>query len=218
MEYVIHTAPKRLWYVKQYLVPSMIEQDIPRESIRVWLDDKQLGNLDATMQSFLEMTSHGGTWHLQDDVLICRDFKKQTEQHDHGVICGFCCSAWPDTAPGNVKPEDMWYSFQCIRIPNYLAYECAEWFYSTDYRADWRYRKKFDDSFFKKFLMEQYPEVGVVNLAPNLVDHIDYLIGGTLVNPERKYKITRAAYFNDADLVDDLERKLARKKEGKDDR
>lgn len=113
---------------------------------------------------------------------------------------------------GEQKAADHWYSFQCIRVPDSLAGECAVWFFSdASKRTQAKYRnrvlrKKHDDDFFRFFLEEKHPEMTVLNLKPNLVDHIDYLIGGTLVNKDRIEKVNRAAYWENEDeqLVEKL--------------
>jgi len=38
MKYMIHSCNSRLWYVEQYLIPSMIKQNIPREDIILFND------------------------------------------------------------------------------------------------------------------------------------------------------------------------------------
>lgn len=49
---------------------------------------------------------------------------------------------------------------------------------------------------FKMFLEEKYAKKEIIyNLQPNLIDHIDYLIGGSVINKERSIIITNAAYF-----------------------
>ena len=52
-KYLIHAMPKRMWYVEKYLIPSMIEQGIAKENIRVYNDEKGEGNLRACLNAFL---------------------------------------------------------------------------------------------------------------------------------------------------------------------
>ena len=40
MKYMIHCCPKRMWYVEEYLIPSMLRQGIDRDSIIIWNDNK----------------------------------------------------------------------------------------------------------------------------------------------------------------------------------
>lgn len=207
-KYIIHACPERMWYVYEYLIPSMKQQGIFDQDITVKCDNERLGNLESYMKSFQYMDDEDGTWHITDDVIICRRFKEITELYDDGIVCGF--SVFPTNKVGLVNYSDMWWSFPCIRIPNYLARECAKWFYSYAINQD-EYKKRIeskidDDWFFKEFLRLNYPDIKVLNLQPSIVDHVDYLIGGSLVRG-CIVKI-RAKYFDDQDLVKALEKKL----------
>lgn len=213
MKYMIHACPQRMWYVNDYLIPSMRAQGI--EEIEVLNDTEGKGNLFSCMESFRACGERpGGTWHLQDDVLICRDFAQRTRTHDEGIVCGFACRNFGQSLQerGRVPMIFLWYSFPCIRIPNELAGECAEWFFTdamhrTQYAAQVVDRRH-DDWFWREFLLERHRDGWVTNLAPNLVDHVDFLIGGTLINQQRNLQINRAAFFADRDLVEELERKI----------
>jgi len=71
-----------------------------------------------------------GTWHLQDDIMICSDFKQRTEELENKmpIVCGFCFRTL--ASPGGFHSAyHMWYSFQCIKIDNQIARECAKWFF-----------------------------------------------------------------------------------------
>ena len=184
-KYVIHACPDRMWYVNGYLIPSMKEQGI--NEIMVKCDKGHYGCLENCMQAFMGMYGPGGAWHMQDDVLVCRNFKERTEEFKSGIVCGFVFEydEWLKYT-GTVTPEHMWWSFPCIYIPNELARECAKWFY-TEARKNPKYEfylksGKYDDYFFLEFLKERYPKYQVLNLKPCLVDHVDYLIGGSVVN------------------------------------
>lgn len=215
MQYMIHASPKRMRYVEKHLIPSMTDQGILDKDIVVWNDAQGKGNLVSCMESFQDCGKRdGGTWHLQDDVIICHDFAKRTEDFDNGVVCGFCCEHFEATTEniGEVEVRLMWYSFQCIRIPNQLAGECADWFYNDASKRD-KYRfkvlsNKYDDTFWMDFMAEKHRDMKVTNLVPNLVDHIDFVIGGSLVNKLRGNKERRAFYFEDASLVEELKNKL----------
>ena len=216
-KYIIHACLDRMWYIDDYLIPSMIDQGIDPSDIKVGCDTKRVGNLQSCMDIFSHITQIGGTWHMQDDVIICRDFKKRTEEismeHSHDVVCGFVIEKDGNSKHvGYVKPQEMWWSFPCIWIPNNLARECVHWFYDVArYKSIYSWMiptKKYDDYFFKEFMIVNYPDYKVLNLKPNLVDHIDYLLGGTVINKERKNKNVRAVWFEDLDLVENLEKKL----------
>ena len=216
-KYMIHSCNQRKWYVDKYLVPSMLKQGIKQSDILVWNDDKEIGNLESCMQSFLYTQSYkggadDGIWHLQDDVIICRNFKELTEQYNKDIVCGYCHDGdGYKHMIGRVDTKRMWYSFPCIRIPNDIAYGCAKWFYKdviNNYEYhQWIKAKKYDDAIFHIFI-EDYTDVPILNLSPNLVDHIDYLIGYSVVNQIRGKVETRAIYFEDKDLVDNLKKSL----------
>lgn len=217
MKYMIHACPDRMWYVNDYLIPSMVKQGIPEKDIKVWNDYDHKGNLFSCMDAFGECgKSEGSTWHLQDDVIISRDFYKRTRKtNPKFVVCGYCgIDIGPDPAKiGKVPNYEMWWSFQCIHIPNKFAGECSKWFYEDAMYRDrhgiqGKIREgKNDDWFWKKYIRDCHPYADIINLKPNLVDHIDYLLGGSIINEERTRK-HRAAYFNDKDLIATLELKL----------
>jgi len=209
---MIHTCPERLWYVEKYLYPSLREQGIRAKDIEIWNDTEGKGNLISCMESFLVCGGiEGGTWHLQDDVLICRDFAKRTKAHDEGIVCGFASEYFERHRPmvsGIVRPLRMWWSFQCIRIPNDIAAECAEWFFAeavnNRHYAQYIEDGKHDDIIFRAYLLREYGNELVENLAPCLVEHIDFLIGGSVVNRDRGDRLIRAIFWQDKDAVDAL--------------
>lgn len=213
--YIIHACPERMWYVDKYLVPSMIKQGI--DNINIKCDDNHIGCLESCMQIFSSVDKDGDSWHLQDDVIICRDFKTHTQNCPaDGIVCGFSSMIDPKRdESGQVDVANMWWSFPCIRIPNYLARECAEWFYSfaRGYAKywEWVHMGKCDDNFFREFLLKNHPDIDVMNLSPNLVDHVDYLIGGSMVNTYRGDVRIVSNNFADKDLVDELSKKLESK-------
>ena len=206
-KYVIHACPERMWYVDNYLIPSMHGQSI--HNIDVRCDNDHIGCLESCMQIFKSMDGDG-SWHLQDDVIICNGFKKLTEEYDSGIVCTFTDTA--TTKVGIVKPKNMWWSFPCIRIPDEIARECAEWYYSFAKKQarywEWVQMKKCDDGFFKEFIERNYPDIDVLNLVPNLVDHVDYLIGGSTVNQYRGNNHVTSQYFKDKHLVKRLHENL----------
>lgn len=215
VKYMIHTCKDREWYVKEFLVPSMVKQGIKPYNITVWLDDGW-GCLISCMKSFESLPQDGHTWHLQDDVIISRAFKQTTEKYVDfdGLVCGICTTYDLDIIGHTNIPiptfDELWFSFPCMRIPNKIAHECVEFFNSgKDMSCEqWRKQNKGDDSVFRRYIQVYYPKIMHINLMPNIVDHIDYLLGGSLVNSNRASKIVRAKYWNDNDLVKELERKL----------
>lgn len=220
--YIIHGTPEREWYVNEFLLPSLIEQGIPEEDIVLWIDRDHKGNLESFMQSckWIGETQNylGGFWHLQDDVVISKDFKKRAEENSYGIVCGFCAVEFDG---GNVNLIGVqpiayiWFSFQCIRIPNIYAKQCADWFYNVAkpqkiFRDYWL-EGKHDDVMFRKFMQDTYPREMIHNLMGNLVDHVDYLIGGTLINKHRLGQKRTAYWWHEEDTVKELEDKLREK-------
>ena len=215
MTILIHAVPERLWYVENFLVPALKEQGA--EDVQIWNDDKHSGNLKACMDCFASMEGDGDTWHIQDDVLVCRDFVDRCKSFDEGVVYGFCCLNFNDRpeAAGRVYAFDAWNSFQCIRIPNAYARECAAWVRSERWRGDsphpelpilWQLNKG-DDTFFHEFMACKHGRETVYNAAPNLVNHIDYLIGGSTLSHSWTC-LALSALWDDKELVAELKEKI----------
>lgn len=70
---------------------------------------------------------------------------------------------------------------------------------------------KDDDTLFLAYITHKHPSIRTVNISPCLVDHIDYLIGGSVLF-DRKTKIHRACYLSEIDKarVDKLARTIKR--------
>lgn len=207
MKVLIHACPKRMWYVEGFLLPELERQGA--DEVEIWNDTTGVGNLRSCMASFASRTGDGGTWHIQDDVLLCRDFVERCRQHDHGVVYGFCNEQFTDDPyqTGIVSVEDAWHSFQCVRIPDGYARECAEWLEGpgkthTMYQL-WISSGKMDDSVFRSFLIDRHGRETVENLQPNLVEHVDWIVGGSILSPWREF-FARAHYWDDEELVDEL--------------
>ena len=212
---MIHACNKRLWYVKDYLIPSMIEQGIKEDNIILWLDRENLGNLESCVRSFESVSdTNDGIWHLQDDIILGSNFKEKTEKLNTGLVCGFCCEYDQNVNnSGEVRVIDMWYSFPCIRIPNVYALEFSKWFrqnensnFEVKYLAD---KKKNDDLLFRYWLERNFINDKVLCVRPNLVDHIDYLIGGSTVNRQRGETIIRSDCFDEPELIEELKLKIS---------
>ena len=214
-KYLIHAIPKRMWFVSDYLVPSMLEQGIAETDVRVYCDENHDGNLVSCLKSFLTCEENGGTWHLQDDVCICKDFKERTEAHDTGLVCGFSSELYDGPGKeGEVDRKDMWFSFPCIHIPNEYARESALWINeyiigNPVYERYWSGGAN-DDWAFRLWLKEFHRDDRALNISPNLVDHVDYLVGGGTGKKVRKVQV-RAQYWTDHDVVAELEQKILKK-------
>jgi hypothetical protein len=207
MKVLIHACPKRMWYVEGFLVPELERQGA--DKIEVWNDTEGKGNLRACMEAFAAQSGEDGTWHIQDDVLLCRDFVERCRQHDEGVVYGFCNEAFTDDPlqTGHVNVEDAWHSFQCVRIPDAYARECAAWLEgpgkTSGMYSIWIQSGKMDDDVFRTFLIDRHGRENVLNLKPNLVEHVDWIVGGSVLHPWRGY-IARAHFWDDEDLVREL--------------
>lgn len=212
-KYLIHSCIPRQWYVDEYLIPSMLKQGIHIDDIDVYYDENNDGCLESCMKSFLNMPDdNDGTWHLQDDVIISASFKERTEHFNHSIVCGFCSQYDTHKLGGWSNVSDAWYSFPCIRIPNSIAKQCGKFYYNSvihnpEYRV-WIHSKKYDDSIFKIFLEMYYPEMKVFNVIPNLVNHIDYLIGGSIINSVRNDKIIASLFWDENNLIEALRTNL----------
>ena len=211
-KYLIRAYPKRMWFVNDHIIPSMLAQGISADDISVYNDDKGEGNLRSFLNACLTVADDdGGTWFIQDDVCICRDFKRLTELYDNGIVCGFSSERYDGKGRvGAVHVQDMWFSFPCIRIPNKIARECSVWvdkyiIGNHVYRQFWESGRN-DDWAFRTFVFQRYPAELALNIAPNLVDHVDYLLGGG--SGGKRPAEVRAQYWYDHDLVQALEKKI----------
>lgn len=209
-KYMIHTCPARYWYVEEHLLPSLLQQDILRDDIEIYNDVKHDGNLMSTLRSYISLSNRGQTWHLQDDVVVSKSFASVTQYFPpaYNVVSGFC-SIYDNETVGGVKPKNMWYSFPCIRIDNKLAHEFVYWVKHEDEMNRHFVQisnNMFDDVLFKDFMNDRYPKANCYNMCPNLVEHIDDLIGGsTLVTRKEKIK---SKFWNEPDLIEELKKRL----------
>lgn len=216
MHIMIHACPARQWYVDGYLVPSLLEQGITQDEITVYTDVDGVGNLASCIKSFAQCAKEDGeTWHLQDDVIICRDFAARARAAPSGVVCGFCVDIYENDpfVQGRTMAKYMWQSsFPCIKIPNALAGEFVQYLTTeAPQRAELRKLTdtgKKDDTLFYIFMKEKHRRMEVTNLSPHLVDHIDWLIGGSTINKWRGY-IVRSCLWDDEILITELKEKLA---------
>ena len=211
---MIHTFPDRRWYVDEYLVPSMLEQGITKDEIEIHNDANKEGNLKSWIRcctNIAAQNSEGNTWHMQDDILICRDFAKRTKEvGGSGVACGFASSYDKQRPGGPVPANDMWFSFACIRIPDPYMVPFLYWFNSVSkaWFENEAKENRNDDMFFREYVRARHPNTIVFNMTPNLVEHVDFLLGGSVVNPQRKKRNVSSIYWDDEELVIDLAKRL----------
>ena len=174
MKVLIHAVPKRMWYVEKFLAPSLEAQGL--EPV-IWNDSTGYGCLESCLRSF---EAGLADWHIQDDVLICRDFSEKIKDLD-GVVNG---------------PIDM-------------AKEFVKWVkgtHHTDTGAVWNIEhNKGDDYLFRLFFTTAHKYDMATNIP--LVEHVDLLIGGSVVSEWRSYWC-RNTLWNDEALVDELREKL----------
>lgn len=217
MRILIHAVPARMWYVRDFLVPQLRAQGAAADELRIFLDDRKLGNLRACMEAFAACEGDGGTWHIQDDVLPCRDFVERCRQLDgRDVVVGFCSEVFGDDPrlTGTVYVPDMWHSFQCIRIPDSWARDCAGWVLSRAWGISpspelpglWEMGKG-DDTFFREYMQIMRGTGTAYNAKPCLVEHMDIWIGGSVTSQWRDYWV-RAALWDDEESVEDLRRRI----------
>ena len=92
MKIMIHSCNKRIEYVNNYLVPSLIKQGA--NDIIVFNDDHNEGCLKQWVSSCKKSLDFPAAWHLQDDVVICDDFYQRIKQLEgvDKIINGFVCA------------------------------------------------------------------------------------------------------------------------------
>lgn len=202
-----------MWYVERLLMPSLLEQGA---EVEVWNDILIKGNLKSCVESFAARKGNGATWHIQDDVLICRDFVKRCEEITDGVAYGFANVKFTDDVSqvGRVNVFNSWHSFQCVKIPDAYAREFAEWITSGAWKEAKNHELSIlfdgnmgDDTFFHEFMLARHPADIVTNVVPNLVEHVDFLVGGSIINKARCFW-PRAHYWDDEELVNELKAKV----------
>lgn len=222
MKYMIHSCNKRLWYVKRYLIPSMLDQGISLEDIILWNDYFSVGNQKSWYNSckYIKLCEplNEGMWHLTDDVMISHQFYTRTKSvpNNLNIRCGFVTNKFNPrnkTFTGAQPLSKCWRSFPCIYIPNKYVAEFVDW-YDKVVVQEHQFQKEYeggndDDTLFLACVTQLHPAIRSVNLKPCLVDHIDYLIGGSVLF-DRKQKIHRACYLSDIDkkLVEELTKQL----------
>lgn len=218
---MIHTCNKRIDYVNQFLVTSLTKQGIKRRDIIIFNDFMGRGNLQSYLDSIdyivnSDLRNEKGIWHLQDDVIISSDFKVVTELYNNDMLVnGFVSEMYNSDKlklTGVHSMKNHWLSFQCIYIPNKYLNGFLAWMDGINNQKDTVDKRKYDrgrndDYFFYKYLRKYYKNDMCMNLKPNLVDHIDYLIGNSTLYGKRSAKF-RSYYFKDVDLIKKLEKEL----------
>lgn len=161
---MIHTHPKRSEYVDNFLIPSLIKQGIDEDDIYVVLDSDGNGNLKSFLYSLKMIITipilkmQKGIWHLQDDVIVSKDFKKKTENYGKKdmIINGFVSSNYNSKKlekTGKQLIKESWLSMPCMYIPNRLIKDFLDWLDRVKNLEINDYKKKYksnrhDDFFF----------------------------------------------------------------------
>ena len=212
---LIHACPKREQYVKKTLMPEITRQirevnaDI---GLFLYIDKDGIGNQKAFLDSVRildqrQESFYDNTWHLQDDVWPSADFIQTIITYSlvTGIICGFGTrAACRGKSPGWTTACGMYTSFQCIRIPDMMIHGMRDYVfrrYTSEINTN-----KWDDALFSEYLEKYAPYYPVLNLAPSIVEHVDYIIGGSVLNSWRKYRPTAIEF--DQSAVEDLKKRL----------
>lgn len=222
MKYIIHAVPKRIKYIKNHLIPDMEKQGIDLKDILIFNDSNKRGNLQAFLDSvdyiINYLSDEKGIWHLQDDVIISDNFKEETEKANDNIINGFVSKNYNSRKLEliGIQPiKNTWLSFPCVYIPNKYLIGFMNWINKVkDIDNSLEYKKRYesnrhDDFFFYEYIRKNHKKDYVINLNPNIVDHIDYLIGGS-INKKRKEQV-RGYYFKDLYKIENLEKEISKK-------
>lgn len=209
---IIHACPQRMWYVNDFLIPELKRQGI--HDIIVWNDTYGWGNLRSFINSckfVKDCLGSGSTWHLQDDVLLSETFSERIKEcgNNNVIYNGFCSKVDKHLVSkiGYQMFPNNWLSFQCTKIPNELMAEFPEWFEHVCIRngsySSYVSKGKYDDTLFWAFMSQCHKSFRCYNIVPNLVEHIDYLINGSIVNKQRK-TMHVSAHWNEIDRIEQM--------------
>ena len=224
---LIRGTPRRMWYINEYLIPSLQEAGVPQDKIHLYIDNNRAGALGSyfALEEVLPEIHSDCVWHLQDDVYPCSNFAERCEELEaicpNGIIAGF----WPRDQRhipagqhGHIdgfglktnKDWQLW-SFQCIRIPTWITIDSMKWIRSMGEQRTFPksdcgdiqmlYDQNLgDDTLFWVYLEKVLPDEIHYDCEVSLVDHVGDLIGGSLLGN----RIGRARNFDDKEKVDAL--------------
>lgn len=186
------------------------------KDIQVWNDEEMKGQLkawnDCAWWILINKGDYDGVWHLEDDVIPCRNFKNISEQlaMQDIIVQGFtteCIFTGFKGKTGLISVNDLPYGMQCFYIPQ--KYLVGYLYFVDKYVKTRLYKSKqydcntlYSDNVFKGYLKRFYPNEKVNVLDDCMVEHIDYLIGGRSVR--RKKTDRRARKFNNYKEVEHL--------------
>ena len=218
MKFIVRSCNKRLWYVKQFLIPDLIENGISEDDIIHINDDNQEGCLSNWLRACRTQLEEcdGGAWHLQDDVLIASNFSEVAGSVPTDIVCnGFVTK---DFNPkeiydiGIVPVQKYWCSFPCIYVPDVLIAEFLDW-YHQKIVVEGKYRKyvemrRYDDRFFWQLMKERHKDDNCLNIVPNMVEHVDNLLGGSVANNDIAKRKAKSFYWVEPDKEKELIRRM----------
>lgn len=202
--FVIHCVPKRRKWVDGYIIPELKKH---KEKYIIYEDKKGDGNLKSFTNSLDKVKDiPNGCWHIQDDIYFAKDFFERIKKMPKDMlILGFTSADWCLGAPGTQFISGAWLSFQCVYIPTRYTKGFRQFLkdYYDEYK-DMIDQNCNDDTLFKKHLLKNFPSDWVWNEKPNLVNHIDYLIGGTTIH--KNFKPHLALYWDEP--IEEMEQKV----------
>lgn len=214
MKYLIHSSNKRINYVRNYLIPSMLKQGIRESEIILFNDEIGLGNLTSFLSSCNYIKNNypnEGIWHLQDDIIISSEFRKKSIEYtkNYDIVCTYVCENFNKELLDKVERqpiENIWLSFPCIYIKANITTAFLKWIENEILKKQ-RFLKyyntnKMDDFIFCNFLQETRPVYYIYNSNDGIVEHIDYLLGGTSIKNKKHKNIKNLNYyFKENDLL-----------------
>lgn len=209
---MIHAVPSRMWYVNNFLIPSIQQQG--EANIEIWNDENQDGNLKSFVKSMYKAAEEEGKgiWHLQDDVLLSKDFIETAKRLPDDKICNGITIEKGNSEFVGIQPvKNRWLSFQAIYIPTNYAKGFIDWWLFKVVKEELyikrRAENKYDDYFFWKYMGDKHPNDVIINICPNIAQHIDYIIGGTTTNYNYK-KMRRSYHWEEEAEEKELERRI----------
>lgn len=193
--FVIHCVPKRRKWVDGYIIPELKKHN---QEYIVYEDTKGDGNLKSFTKSLDKVKNiPKGCWHIQDDIYFASDFFERIDNFPRDMlILGFTTADWCRGRFGTQSIRTAWLSFQCLYIPTKYVRGFKDYL-KEDYNSNKSLIDAgcYDDTLFHKYLMKHFKDDWCWNEKPNLVNHIDYLIGGTTLDKE--FKPHTALYWDD---------------------
>lgn len=215
MNYLIRATTKRMWYVEKYLIPELESQGCGKlgRNIKIFQDDS--GNLSSFMNMCKYILSHYKSddfvWVLQDDVYPCDNFHYMTNKYARTEVNGFCSGYDNIHLDGIQHTSNSWLSFQCKNFRVDIIELFVKWFFENHEKEFGSFVRanKYDDSIYYRF--EKSMNDYILNLNPNIVEHVDYLIGGSIVNKNRtpeEAELMKSQNFEDVNKIKALEEKL----------